>query len=192
MPKYKNWGKLDTTNPAWKYHEEILVEGVITEVVVHAWKWGETTEENGEDWFAELYFSEAGAEEQSIHIRKDGSTSEHAGPYDSMTEAEEACREFLRKEPGEYDIRAAAGASSGLGGWDKVDDFYYEHPEAEKILEVQKDGERTYRMFLYEGSHNGKELLGSVGAGATEEDAKDRIREAALENPEDITMEDLI
>lgn len=40
MPKYKKWEKQDTSNPAWKYEEEILVNGVLTEVVVHAWQWG--------------------------------------------------------------------------------------------------------------------------------------------------------
>jgi len=110
MPSYKGWEKLDTSNPAWNFNRKILVEGHMTEVTVHAYRQGASVNDP-EDYWAELYFSNAEVENMSIKIDGNGDTSNYAQPESSITAAEENCREFLRNVHDSSTIRDAARAT---------------------------------------------------------------------------------
>ena len=96
MPSYKGWEKLDTSNTAWKFRDKIIVNGVRSEVVVHAYRQGSDVNDP-EDYWAEIYFKNTEVEELSEPINQAGKVDHYANPQSSITAAEDNCREFLRR-----------------------------------------------------------------------------------------------
>jgi hypothetical protein len=81
--------------------------------------------------------------------------------------------------------------------WEKVGEMEYLFKPENKKLKVEKDGERAYRMFLYDmdgtDDYGRKgELLGSSGAGAIKEDAKERLQRIMDENTISIDINDIL
>lgn len=185
MPKFPGWDKQG--KDSWIFEDLIFVEGFRTAVAVHVWEWGSGTG----DWYAEVYFEHPDVEDYSQTITANGEASEHADTADSMTEAIDRARDYMRSHDSAHDIRSSVGVSEGVD-WDKVNDLYWENPEAEQILKASKEDGGGYRVSLYNITSSGRDLMGSAGAGATEADAADRLVEIIESNPRRVSVDDIL
>jgi hypothetical protein len=113
--KYSGWSRErdDAEGPSWTYEHPVLVKGTEAEIAVHVWSrhFPDAEREPETEWYAEIHVSSNGEkalDHLSVDLDQNGNPTNYPGDgLGSKTKAEEACREFLRQEPGPDTIREA-------------------------------------------------------------------------------------
>lgn len=112
MPSYSGWNKSeDAEGPVWTYKHPILIEGTLQEVSVHVWSrhFPNAEREPETEHYAEIHVHED--DHLSMDLDQQGNTTGYPGDgLESQTKAVEACRNFLRNDPGPATIRDAINA----------------------------------------------------------------------------------
>lgn len=101
----ERWSITDAED-GYKYNSEIKVAGKMVQPAAIVYEWGNGTGE----FYAEIYFSAAGADEYSEPLQNNGEPSHYADPVDSYEEAMERVKKYVEKYKSADGIRGSVNA----------------------------------------------------------------------------------